>query len=324
MFYEKNQAKDINIAYIGGGSRGWAWKLMADLACEPDICGTVRLYDIHYNAAKDNETIGNSIIKEHPTASPWKYAAVHTIEEALTGADFVIISILPGTFDEMYSDVHAPEAYGIYQAVGDTIGPGGIVRALRTLPMYREIANAIKAYSPDAWVINYTNPMSACTKTLYEVFPEIKAFGCCHEVFAVQSLMQEYLKTKLGITDIERSEIKADIIGVNHFTWVTKLQYRNMDLMPIYESFCNAADKEEVSVMHQDLFRRYGMIAAAANSHISEFLPGNWYLGNDEENRKRWNVYRKSVTWRKEDLQNRLEQSRQLLSGEKKFEMKLS
>lgn len=101
----------------------------------------------------------------------------------MTGADFVVISILPGIFDEMEFDVHLPERLGIWQSVGDTAGPGGMIRALRSIPMFVEIAEAIKAYSPDAWVINYTNPMSLLVKTLYTVFPEIKAFGCCHEVF---------------------------------------------------------------------------------------------------------------------------------------------
>ena len=80
-----------------------------------------------------------------------------TLQQALTGADFVVISILPGTFDEMESDVHAPEAYGIYQSVGDTVGAGGFMRAMRTIPMYVTIAEAIRDYSPNAWVIN-----SAC------------------------------------------------------------------------------------------------------------------------------------------------------------------
>ena len=183
MNQNKNRADNVQIAYIGGGSRGWAWGFMTDLAQADDICGTVSLYDIDYEAAKHNEVIGNKLKELEGCKSPWSYRVVKELSEALTGADFVIISILPGTFDEMHSDVHTPEKYGIYQAVGDTTGPGGIVRALRTIPMYETIAEAIKEYCPKAWVINYTNPMAVCVNTLYRVFPEIKAFGCCHEVF---------------------------------------------------------------------------------------------------------------------------------------------
>ncbi|HPC77986.1 MAG TPA: alpha-glucosidase/alpha-galactosidase, partial [bacterium] len=124
--------QDIRIAYIGGGSRGWAWKLMTDLALEKDLSGTVRLYDIDYEAAKNNEIIGNKLSVKPEVVGRWNYMAVKTLDEALYGADLVVISILPGTFDEMYSDVHAPEKYGIYQSVGDTTGPGGLIRGLRT------------------------------------------------------------------------------------------------------------------------------------------------------------------------------------------------
>ena len=138
MKYGNNKYEDIKIAYIGGGSRGWAWGFMSDLAVCEDMCGTVYLYDIDLEAAKKNEKIGNGIKDIEGCKSQWKYKAVETEKEALEGADFVIISILPGTFDEMESDVHTPEKYNIYQSVGDTAGPGGILRALRTIPMLKK------------------------------------------------------------------------------------------------------------------------------------------------------------------------------------------
>ena len=104
-----NTAEGVKIAYIGGGSRGWARVLMSDLAKEEKLSGEVCLYDIDYAAAKDNETIGNMYSALDDAKGKWVYKAVNSLKEALTGADFVIISILPGTFDEMESDVHAPE-----------------------------------------------------------------------------------------------------------------------------------------------------------------------------------------------------------------------
>ena len=190
MIYKNKRAEDVQIAYIGGGSRGWAWTFMTDLALEPDMSGSIRLYDIDMEAARANEKIGNDITARDEAKGKWKYQTCPDLESALTGADFVVISILPGTFDEMESDVHLPERLHIYQSVGDTAGPGGMVRALRTIPMFVEIAEAVKAYAPKAWVINYTNPMSLCVKTLYHVFPEIKAFGCCHEVFGTQKVLK--------------------------------------------------------------------------------------------------------------------------------------
>lgn len=223
--------KSIKIAYIGGGSRGWAWGLMSDLVQAEDIGGRVALYDIDKKAADDNVIIGNKFNQVEGAKTHWDYEATDTLDEALTGADFVVISILPGTFDEMESDVHTPEKYGIWQSVGDTAGPGGIVRALRTMPMMEVIAKGVERCCPDAWVINYTNPMTLSIKALYDAFPAIKAFGCCHEVFGTQRLMATALKTELNMEKPDRDAIKVNVIGVNHFTWLTKAQYQDIDLV---------------------------------------------------------------------------------------------
>ena len=150
----RSPIKEINIAYIGGGSRGWAWTFMTDLALEKNLSGTVRLYDIDHKAAKINQKIATDLDQDPRCRSHFKYTAVSSLKEALKDADFVVISILPGTFDEMESDVHTPEKYGIYQSVGDTAGPGGYIRGLRTVPMFVEIAKAVREYAPQAWVIN--------------------------------------------------------------------------------------------------------------------------------------------------------------------------
>ena len=119
MYYENSCARDLQIAYIGG-SRGWAWTFMTDLAMEQAMCGTLRLYDIDRDSAEANKIIGQRIAADPRAVSRWSYTVEPSLEAALTGADFVIISILPGTFDEMAYDVHLPERLGIYQSVGDT------------------------------------------------------------------------------------------------------------------------------------------------------------------------------------------------------------
>ena len=110
--------KNLKIAYIGGGSRGWAWGFMRDLALDGEICGTVRLYDIDRAAAERNRIIGSRISADPEAVSRWNYEVSDSLRDALTGADFVVISILPGTFEEMRSDVHLPERAGVYQPVG--------------------------------------------------------------------------------------------------------------------------------------------------------------------------------------------------------------
>ncbi len=334
MRYTDNGAEDIKIAYIGGGSRGWAWGLMSDLAVAQDMSGSVFLYDIDREAAARNECIGNKMKDLKECRSAWNYKAVETMKEALTGADFVVISIMPGTFDEMESDVHAPEKFGIYQSVGDTTGPGGLMRALRTIPMFEEFAAAIREYCPQAWVINYTNPMTVCVKTLYRVFPKIKAFGCCHEVFGTQKLLGLALEDIKGIQGAQREDIRVNVVGINHFTWLTAAQYKNMDLFPIYrefalkyrdEGFGEKADenwlnrffdsREQVKL---DLFLKYGAIAAAGDRHLAEFCPGSWYL-KDEETAHSWGFKLTPVSWRKEDLKNRLARSERLYKGEEEM-----
>ena len=321
--------QDLKVAYIGGGSRGWAWGFMMDLAMDGDICGTVRLYDIDRPAAERNEIIGGKISAHPDAVSRWRYEVADSLKEALTGADFVVISILPATFEEMRSDVHLPERVGVYQTVGDTVGPGGFMRAMRTIPMYVEIAEAIRDYAPDAWVINYTNPMSLCIRTLYEVFPQIKAFGCCHEVFGTQKLLCKMLEVQEGISGVTRQELYTTVTGINHFTWLTRATYKGVDLMPLYRRFAQEhaeegfADGQDDNWMNNsfkcahrvkfDLFLRYGAIAAAGDRHLVEFLPP-WYLRNPETVRQ-WKFGLTTVDWRVDDLKRRLKRSDDLISG---------
>ena len=116
MKYIKDKVENINIAYIGRGSTEWAWKIMSDLALEESLSGTIKLFDINYEAAYANEIIGNKLFKRNEVKGKWKYKAVKSLKEAILNADIVFISILPGTFQEMKSDVHLPEEYGIYQS----------------------------------------------------------------------------------------------------------------------------------------------------------------------------------------------------------------
>lgn len=336
MQFIDNKMRDIQIAYIGGGSRGWAWSFMTDLALEDAISGTIRLYDIDKEAAIANATIGNHLQTREDVIGQWDYRVEDSLEAVLTGADFVVISIMPETFDEMEVDVHMPERLGIYQSVGDTAGPGGMMRALRTIPMFVEIAEAIKKYSPKAWVINYTNPMSLCVKTLYQVFPKIKAFGCCHEVFGTQKVLAGIVEEEMGFENVDRRDIYVNVLGINHFTWFDSASYRGIDLFPVYTDYIDKHFEEgyekgddnwmnsTFACAHRvkmDLFRRYGLIAAAGDRHLVEFMPGEEYL-KDPDTVRSWKYGLTTVAWRKEDLQKRLERSRKLVNGEEEIELK--
>ena len=339
-------ALDLTIAYIGGGSRGWAWTLMGDLANESELCGVVRLYDIERPAAEVNARIGNALSTRSDTAGKWRYEVSDSLESALKGADVVVASILPGTFEEMASDVHAPEAYGVYQSVGDTTGPGGLLRALRTIPMYQVIAEAVRENCPDAWVINYTNPMALCVRTLYETFPGIRAFGCCHEVFGTRKLLADMVNERraakgaaLGDAEATMADIEVNVFGVNHFTWLDEASYKGVDLFPEYRAFVDEHFEEGYEGAEHggwlnshfdsgervkfDLFRRYGLIAAAGDRHLAEFMPARFYL-RDPETARSWKFSLTPVSWRVENAAALRRKAARLASGEEGFELKKS
>ncbi|HRY77909.1 MAG TPA: alpha-glucosidase/alpha-galactosidase [Candidatus Izemoplasmatales bacterium] len=323
--------QNIKIAYLGGGSKAWARVFMYDLALAADLGGEIALYDIDRMAALRNRAIGERI-NDHPqTVSRWEYTVPETLDEALLGADFVVISILPGTFEAMRSDVHEPEAFGIWQPVGDTVGPGGVLRAMRTVPIFAGFAEAIRRVCPKAWVINLTNPMAACVKTLYSVFPGIKAFGCCHEVFHAQEWLCAVIHEMTGLPRPNRQEIRTDVSGVNHFTWITKARFQSLDVLSLLPGFLDRfyesgySEYKETDAWKRDLFRcgnkvkgdlfrRYGVLPAAGDRHLAEFFPNKWYCG-PEEVVHQWQYSLTSVDYRIEDARKKVSEAVDMAEG---------
>lgn len=329
------------ICYIGGGSKAWAKKFMGDLLQQKDVDGELRLYDIDQEAAEKNKKYFEKLIDNNRVNSRWECQVYTDIDLSLKGADFVVISILPGTFDEMEIDVHLPEQYGVYQSVGDTIGPGGFNRALRTIPIYRDFARRIKENCPSAWVINYTNPMTISIATLYKEFPEIKAFGCCHEVFSTQLLLREiYQRYVDNETQIDRRDIRVNVQGINHFTWISEAKYKDIDLLPLYKKFAdeywekgyhsekNRSKPEQDRYftynerVKLDLFRRFGVIAAAGDRHLAEFVPTS-YL-NSKEQVEEMGFYITPVNFRKEDCKRKIDKTTLQIEGKESVKLEIS
>jgi alpha-galactosidase/6-phospho-beta-glucosidase family protein len=324
----------LKIAYIGGGSRLWARKLMNDLALCPDLGGEVALYDIDLDSARLNEQLGNWMESQPGVVSQWKYLAVPTLQEALKNADFVIISIQPGPLELMAEEISLAEAVGFYFPVGDTTGAPGLIRGLRTVPIYREFAEAIAAICPDAWVINYTNPMSICTRTLTRVSPALKVFGCCHEVFGTQEFLARIVGKYLKMEPPSRNEIQVNVLGINHFTWVDRAFYMNHNLLDVLEHHLEQSGvlrpytRVEVESWNDwfrsaeqvklTLFKRYGILAAAGDRHLVEFLPG---FVRSPETLFQWGVIRTPVSWRIERWASAPQKTRDLINGTTPFEL---
>jgi alpha-galactosidase len=154
----------------------------------------------------------------------------------------------------------------------------------------KEFAEAIATCCPKAWVINYTNPMSICTRTLTRVAPGLKVFGCCHEVFSTQRMLARLAAQYLKIETPTRHEIQVNVLGINHFTWVDRATYQGYDLFELlrhhleqpgtlrtytqaevesWNDWFYSADQVKFA-----LFQRFGILAAAGDRHLVEFLPG--------------------------------------------------
>jgi len=320
----------LKIAYIGGGSREWARKLMIDLALCPDLTGEVALYDIDLDSARLNEQLGNWM---HASPQPgvlsrWHYVAVRTLREALQEADFVIISIQPGPLELMQKEIALAEDYGLFFPVGDTTGAPGLIRGLRSAAIYKNFAEALATFCPEAWIINYTNPMSICTRTLTRVAPELKVFGCCHEVFSTQRMLARVASQYLKIETPHRSEIQVNVLGINHFTWIDQASYQGHDLLDLlrqhlegpgilrtytqaevesWNDWFHSADQVKFA-----LFQRFGILAAAGDRHLVEFLPG---FIHSPETLFKWGIIRTPVSWRIERWASAPQKTRDLING---------
>ena len=304
---------EITLAYIGGGSLNWAQVLMADLVHDGTIAGEIRLYDLDAAAARRNAALGNRLSAAHGT--PIRYTVSESLAGALTGADFVVISILPGSFDDMAKDIEIPEAEGIRQSVGDTVGPGGFIRAMRAIPAMAEIGAAIRTHCPRAYVCNLTNPMSVLTGTLHAVFPDIRAWGECHEVTKLRHIIAWLANSQEERDDTTYRDVDINVLGINHFTFVDRALVRGRDWLPEYLAFAaehrergwrptpldpndeNDRYFEDMNRVKFDLSTRFGIAAAAGDRHLAEFLPASWYLDKAEH----WKFGLTPVAFRRRD-----------------------
>ena len=311
---------------------------MTDLAFEPDLSGKIDLYDIDFHSAKMNEALGNWI-GTHPEAlSSWQYTAVETLPQALQDADFVFISIQPGSFELMAHEIGVAEKYGMYFPVGDTTGVPGLMRGLRSAITFAGFAREIATCCPDAWVINYTNPMTICTRTLTKAEPALKVFGCCHEVFGTQNILAELAQSNLDLPHKPpREQIRVNVLGINHFTWIDSATYQELDLLKLLRNHiqepgvlrpytrAEIEDKEDyfydARQIKFELFKRYGILAAAGDRHLAEFVPG---FTTSPDELFRWGVIRTPVSYRIEKWDRVGKQVPKIIEGEIPFELKQS
>ena len=300
---------DITIAYIGGGSRQWAPNLIRDLALS-EFDGHVRLYDTDIDSAELNAEFGNWVQEDDDATAEWSYEAVETLEAALDDADVVILSTQYDPRETFVHDLRIPKEYGIYGAVAATIGPGGIFRAMRTVPLYKKFAAAIREHCPDAWVFNYTNPVHFVTRALYDEYPDINALGLCHEVLGTRWHLAMLAEEELGM-DAERADVDVNVKGINHFTWVDEARCKGVDLWPLLEDLQDGErgskrftydDLKDESVFTDnwqvtwELFRRFGVLPAAGDRHLIEYATS--FIADGQDSLNHWGVVRTDADYR--------------------------
>jgi len=327
------QAVSLRIAFIGGGGRLWAPAFMNDLALCPDLTGEVVLHDLDLDAAQANVDFAAWLQEQPGVLSRWRYRAEGDLAAALRGADVVVISIQPGSLAAMRDEIAIAEEYGLFYPVGDTAGATGLVRALRSATIYIDLARAIAEHCPKAWVINYTNPMTVCTRTLTAVAPELNVIGCCHEVHSTRRMLAELVGKYWGVDPTpDLHEIDVNVYGVNHFTWVDRATWQGKDLLAllrhhiaepgVIREYTQTEVEAFGSWFHSTeqvkfaLFQRYGVLGAAGDRHLVEFLPG---FIRSPETLFRWGVIRTPVSWRMSRLGDVLAKRAAIVEGREPF-----
>jgi alpha-galactosidase len=272
------------VTIIGGGSYQWGPELMADLFGTPSLTDMhLVLHDIDPAPLPKMEALAHKLIEALGARAT--VAVTTDRRSALEGADFVIVCISTGGFRSMAVDLDVPAAHGITQTVGDSVGPGGINRALRNIPVLVGIGHDMEQICPDAWLFNITNPMTTLTRSVCRE-TSIKTVGLCHEVGNFTMDLAIALRKPW-------EAVQPSVMGVNHFPVLTDLKVEGEDgfaiLRDLVEEVGGLASlapypgREEAEMFSKlhfarrhllklTLLERWGTFPAAGDRHIAEFL----------------------------------------------------
>nr|WP_241268716.1 alpha-glucosidase/alpha-galactosidase [Streptomyces chrestomyceticus] len=262
----------VKIAFVGAGSVVFTQGLLADLLAFPELRRVhVALHDIDPERLATAEGAARHIAATRG-AEPVVTAHLDR-RAALEGADFVINTVQVGMDEATRLDFRIPARYGLRQTIGDTLGVGGIFRALRTFPLLRALADDIAELCPDAWLLNYTNPMAMNVMYLAQATPLRRVVGLCHSVYWTVHDLAELL----GVPYEEVSYLAA---GVNHQAWVLRFERNGQSLYPLLDDMI-AKDPQLLRRVRVDMYRRLGHYPTETSEHSSEYVP--WYLHHDSE-----------------------------------------
>ena len=262
----------IKITFMGAGSTIFAKNVLGDTMMCDTLCKCeIALYDIDKDRLSESELLLNALNKNcnQNRAVIKSYLGVENRRDALCGADFVINAIQVGGYDpSTIIDFEIPKKYGLHQTIADTLGIGGIFRTLRTIPVMRDFAEDIDAVCPNAWFLNYTNPMSMLSGYMQR-YTNVKTVGLCHSVQVCSSRLLESLGISTeGVTD--------KIAGINHMAWL--LEVHDKDGRDLYPEIKKLAAEKNANEKHKDMvrfeyIRRLGYYCTESSEHNAEYNP---------------------------------------------------
>ena len=261
------------ITFMGAGSTVFARNILGDCMSTPCLKDSeIALYDIDARKLKESETIIGAVSKAAGAGGGIKcYLGVERRKEALRGADFVVNAIQVGLYDPCtIIDFEVPRKYGLRQTIGDTLGIGGIMRALRTIPVLADFARDMEEVCPDAWFLNYTNPLAVLTGYMLR-YTGVKTIGLCH---SVQGCSADLLRD-LGMNDAIAGRREL-IAGINHMGWL--LDIRDRDGGDLYPEIRKRAAAKNAGEKHYDMVRydyidKLGYYCTESSEHNAEYNP---------------------------------------------------
>jgi alpha-galactosidase len=260
------------LTFIGAGSVVFTRDLLHDILSMPELANArIKLHDIDPDRLETADAMAARIAAQVGAAPT---VTTHPdLGDAVEGADFCINAIAVGGHEATLVDFDVPERFGLRQTIADTLGVGGVFRALRTFPALDQIAEAMAAGCPDAWLLNYTNPMSMNVSYLAVTHPRLKALGLCHSVFWTVHDLCEVIGVPL-----EGTRYRA--AGVNHQAWLLDWERDGESLYPRLDAAIER-DPGLARRVRVDMYRRIGVYPTETSEHSSEYVP--WYLHHDSE-----------------------------------------
>ena len=318
----------VKITYLGAGS-AFAPVLSKDIFLIPDLDeGELCLVDIDPErlelSRKTTEIINKKLNKN------WRIVSSTDRREVMENSDFIINTIEVSGLQTVRYDYEIPLKYGVDQCIGDTIGPGGIMKALRTIPVWLEILKDAEELCPDAYILNYTNPMSMMMLATFRA-SKMKAVGLCHSVQGTSMRLAEYL-------EVPYEELKWRCAGINHMSWFTELTHKGEDMYPVLKRKARE-DRElyEKDPVRFEVMFHFGYFVTESSGHMSEYIPyfrkrpdlvrkycREGYLGESGFYAKNWPKWRRALDERRKriirgeeepDLKRSVEYASQIIEG---------